>query len=322
MNFVKLYIGDYQRDTGHLSIAEHGAYLLMLQHYYATERPLPTGKALHRLLRAETRAEREAIDAVVRRFWTECDGGLVNSRADEEIAKASETELGGAARRASERQRQRRARDRRRALYETLRSRGVTPPFDATTAELEALVGNRLAPNVTRDGGATVTADVTRDITANQTPDTRHQTLKDSAADASVASPPEKRGEIAVVGGQESVESDPPQAQPKVPSCPLEQIVADYHATLPQLPRVLVRNDKRDGLIRARWREVFAAGKAADRGDGLALFHEYFTHVAQSRFLTGRAEARNGSPPFVADLEWLMRPTNFAKVVEGKYHRG
>jgi hypothetical protein len=107
-----------------------------------------------------------------------------------------------------------------------------------------------------------------------------------------------------------------------VPPCPVEQIVADYHATLPQLPRVLVRNDKRDGLIRARWREVFAAGKAADRGDGLALFHEYFAHVAQSRFLTGRAEARNGSPPFVADLEWLMRPTNFAKVVEGKYHRG
>jgi uncharacterized protein YdaU (DUF1376 family) len=88
MNFVKLYIGDYQRDTGHLSIAEHGAYMLMLQHYYATERPLPVGKSLHRLLRAETRTEREAIDSVVRQFWSERDGGLVNGRADEEIGKA------------------------------------------------------------------------------------------------------------------------------------------------------------------------------------------------------------------------------------------
>lgn len=88
MNFFKLYIGDYQRDTAHLSVTEHGAYLLMLQHYYATEKPLPIGKALHRMLRAQDRAEREAIDAVAAAFWVATDGGLVNGRADEEIAKA------------------------------------------------------------------------------------------------------------------------------------------------------------------------------------------------------------------------------------------
>jgi uncharacterized protein YdaU (DUF1376 family) len=88
MNFFKLYIGDYQRDTAHLSVTEHGAYLLMLQHYYATERPLPTGKALHRMLRAQDKAEREAIDAIVERFWKETPDGLVNERADGEITKA------------------------------------------------------------------------------------------------------------------------------------------------------------------------------------------------------------------------------------------
>lgn len=88
MNFFKLYIGDYQRDTAHLSVTEHGAYLLMLQHYYATEKPLPTGKALHRMLRAQDKAEREAIDAVVAQFWTETEAGLVNGRADAEITKA------------------------------------------------------------------------------------------------------------------------------------------------------------------------------------------------------------------------------------------
>jgi len=90
MNFFKLYIGDYQRDTGTLTLAEHGAYLLMLQHYYATERALPIGRDLHRLLRAETKAERDAIDTVAKRFWTEADGGLINPRADEEIAKGRE----------------------------------------------------------------------------------------------------------------------------------------------------------------------------------------------------------------------------------------
>ena len=106
------------------------------------------------------------------------------------------------------------------------------------------------------------------------------------------------------------------------PPCPVDRIVAEYHATLPALPRVLVRNKTRDGLIRGRWREAYSAGKFADRDDGIRLFSEFFEHVRESRFLTGRAEARNGSPPFVADLEWLMRPTNFAKVIEGRYHRG
>jgi uncharacterized protein YdaU (DUF1376 family) len=89
VNFFKLYVGDYQRDTAHLSITEHGAYLLMLQHYYATEKPLPTGKALHRMLRAQDRAEREAIDAVAAQFWQETPDGLVNARADAEIARAA-----------------------------------------------------------------------------------------------------------------------------------------------------------------------------------------------------------------------------------------
>lgn len=88
MNFVKLYIGDYMRDTGTLTVAEHGAYVLMLLHHYATEQPLPTGRDLHRLLRAESKADRDAIDSVARRFWLETEAGLVNSRASEEMRKA------------------------------------------------------------------------------------------------------------------------------------------------------------------------------------------------------------------------------------------
>lgn len=90
MNFFKLYIGDYQRDTADLSLAEHGAYLLMLQHYYATERPLPQGKALHRMLRAADKDERDAIDVIVARFWTLTEAGLINERAGIEIAKAGD----------------------------------------------------------------------------------------------------------------------------------------------------------------------------------------------------------------------------------------
>lgn len=88
MNFYKRYPGDYQRDTGLLSLAEHGAYSLMLDHYYSTERPLPVGPKLYRLLRCATRADRRAVDAVVGQFWVREDGGLVNLRAKAEIDKA------------------------------------------------------------------------------------------------------------------------------------------------------------------------------------------------------------------------------------------
>lgn len=87
MNFFKLYIGDYQRDTGTLTLAEHGAYMLMLQHLYATEKSLPIGRELHRLLRAETKIERDAIDSVAEKFWRLDDTGLVNDRALAEIQK-------------------------------------------------------------------------------------------------------------------------------------------------------------------------------------------------------------------------------------------
>jgi len=89
VNFVKLYIGDYLRDTGTLTLAQHGAYTLMLFEFYATEKPLPVGRELHRLLRADSKAEREAIDFIAGRYWQETPAGLVNARAIKETEKAS-----------------------------------------------------------------------------------------------------------------------------------------------------------------------------------------------------------------------------------------
>ncbi|WP_151448696.1 YdaU family protein [Lacisediminimonas profundi] len=70
MNFYKHYIGDYGRSTGDLSLSEHGAYRLMLDHFYGIGKPLPAEKkSLYRLLRGESAGDRAAIDAVCIRFW-------------------------------------------------------------------------------------------------------------------------------------------------------------------------------------------------------------------------------------------------------------
>ena len=39
--WMPMYWGDYLRDTGHLSALEHGAYLMLIAHYWCNGRPLP-----------------------------------------------------------------------------------------------------------------------------------------------------------------------------------------------------------------------------------------------------------------------------------------
>ena len=91
MNFYKRFIGDYQRDTGHLTMIEHGAYNLLLDAFYATGQPLPLEqKTMRRLVRAISGVERAAVDAVLAQFWTKTDDGWVNARANKEIKKAKD----------------------------------------------------------------------------------------------------------------------------------------------------------------------------------------------------------------------------------------
>lgn len=88
LNFYEHHISDYQRKTAHLSLAEHGAYLLMLQAFYSTERPLPADrKVLFKLLRAYSATERRAVNSIVEQFWIDGPDGLTNPRADEVLAK-------------------------------------------------------------------------------------------------------------------------------------------------------------------------------------------------------------------------------------------
>ncbi|HQR20069.1 MAG TPA: hypothetical protein PKV98_04340 [Burkholderiaceae bacterium] len=108
------------------------------------------------------------------------------------------------------------------------------------------------------------------------------------------------------------------------PPCPHQEIVDLYHEILPSHRRVVALNDLRQGLIRGRWRQMWEErgkrGRENDHETLLARFRDFFEDVSKSKFLTGKTNGRDGRPPFVADLEWLMGPQNFLKVLEGKYH--
>lgn len=90
VNYYKHYIGDFQRDTGHLSLTERGAYLALIHHYYATEKPIPNDHAaLCRIAGAMTKDEKNAV-RVAMGFFEAVDSGLMHSRIEVEIEKAGQ----------------------------------------------------------------------------------------------------------------------------------------------------------------------------------------------------------------------------------------
>ena len=66
MNYWPRYVGDIQLKTGHLTLAEMGAYDRLLDHVYGTEHPLPgTVDACCRIARSMSKMEREAAREAV-----------------------------------------------------------------------------------------------------------------------------------------------------------------------------------------------------------------------------------------------------------------
>ena len=84
--YYRFFPGDYLRDTGDLSLVEHGAYRILLDHYY-TQEFLPSDKErLYRICRAFTQEEKQAIDTVVSRFFTDNGAGkILNKKAEKEL---------------------------------------------------------------------------------------------------------------------------------------------------------------------------------------------------------------------------------------------
>lgn len=86
MNYYERHIGDYLKDTSHLSLLEHGVYTRLLDVYYTREAPLPADQVA-RLIGARSKDEREAMAAVLGEFFTLVDGAYTQGRCDIEIAR-------------------------------------------------------------------------------------------------------------------------------------------------------------------------------------------------------------------------------------------
>lgn len=86
MHYYKFNIGDYRRDTGHLTMLEHGAYRQLLDSYYLNEQPLPLDDAiLMRTHCARNADEMQAIRNVLKDFFVCTDEGWIHNHCDRVI---------------------------------------------------------------------------------------------------------------------------------------------------------------------------------------------------------------------------------------------
>ena len=72
------------------------------------------------------------------------------------------------------------------------------------------------------------------------------------------------------------------------------------------IPRITKITDRRKTMLASRLKEYPDTD-----------FEQLFTRIAKSNFLNG-----GGPSGWVMDFDWLVRPNNFPKVLEGNYDNG
>lgn len=86
MNYYERHIGDYLKDTAHLSLLEHGVYGRLLDVYYTRECGIGETEAA-RLVGAKSKEERAALESVLAEFFTRAEGTWTHGRCDAEIER-------------------------------------------------------------------------------------------------------------------------------------------------------------------------------------------------------------------------------------------
>jgi len=102
--------------------------------------------------------------------------------------------------------------------------------------------------------------------------------------------------------------------QSKIVACPIEKIIELYRSVAKRLPQPRVIPDVVKTNIAARWRQD-------DRFKSLDFWREFFEYCESHKFLSGQVDGRDGKPPFRANLQWVVKAANFAKIVNGDYDR-
>lgn len=111
---------------------------------------------------------------------------------------------------------------------------------------------------------------------------------------------------------QEYNQEDKPSCDQQADSrqrIPYSEIFDAYAESLPELPQLKLKDAARKRSIKTVW-DLDEKFQTTD------FFARYFAHVSKSDFLMGRNDAAWKGCCF----DWLMKPANLKKIIEGNYH--
>ena len=84
--WMPLYVADYLKDTGHLSAAEHGAYLLLIMHYWSTGGLPKEDRRLAAIARMSPKEWSESRDTIAEFFGD----GWKHGRIERQLLEAGD----------------------------------------------------------------------------------------------------------------------------------------------------------------------------------------------------------------------------------------
>lgn len=96
-------------------------------------------------------------------------------------------------------------------------------------------------------------------------------------------------------------------ASPSLQDCPFTEIMDLFNKICVSFPRILGIDGERKRAVAARWRTY----------KSLDPFRELFGIAEDTPFLKG-----NNNRNWVANFDWMMKPTNFVKILEHRYDGG
>lgn len=83
--WMPIYWGDYTKKTQHLSTLEHGAYLLLIAHYWNTGQPVADCDDVLRRITRTTSKQWNQISKTIRGFFISEGGFLIHERVEKEL---------------------------------------------------------------------------------------------------------------------------------------------------------------------------------------------------------------------------------------------